>query len=635
MKDKPYLVRVLPMVGTGLLLLLLAGTATGQDASQSTVQVSSTSASTDDQVTVTVQANDADGNTLSSGGAEVEITTTGNGTLTTVMDNNDGTYIATLTSTTVGMATLSATIDGEAITGSQEPTVTFSPGAASASQSTIGVSNTSISIDDPVTVIVRAKDAGNNNLSSGGAEVVITTTGSGTLTAVTDNNDGTYTATLTNTVGETVTINATIDGGAIPDPVNVTFTGPTISVTQDDEPPIPSGATVNFSTSVETPLSTTLIITASNATLELGSFEITSSGATTPFTIEGNTPTTIDSGDSASLVVNFSGTTNAEATLSFTTNDSDAPEFTINLSGTATSPSLSVTDPGGTRLSINTPAQFSYVSPSNGDYEDKTIKIQNYGNAAVTITSITSDNTAFQILDFDGDFELDAAGATGDVTTPSETSFTLRFQPQDTLRDIESTVTITAEDSENIIYSFLANGDSAPTPDGEPDEFGYAFFTDVPTSTDRLEPNGAGVSSLGTSADDAQPINIGFDFEFYDNSYETCSVSPDGLILFDAIEGAHPTPHNLPKEGSSSTNLIAPFWSSLDPTGAQILYRTSGSSPNRICTIQWTDFEDAAGNNASNITFQVLLFERTNEIQFHYLELGGLTSTGTPQAIGI
>ena len=635
MKDKPYLVRVLPMVGTGLLLLLLAGTATGQDASRSTVQVSSTSASTDDQVTVTVQANDADGNTLSSGGAEVVITTTGNGTLTTVTDNNDGTYIATLTSTTVGMATLSATIDGEAITGSQEPTVTFSPGAASASQSTIGVSSTSISIDDPVTVIVRAKDAGNNNLSSGGAEVVITTTGSGTLTAVTDNNDGTYTATLTNTVGETVTINATIDGGAIPGPVNVTFTGPTISVTQDDEPPIPSGATVNFITSVETPLSTTLIITASNATLELGSFEITSSGATTPFTIEGNTPTTIDSGGSASLVVNFSGTTNAEATLSFTTNDSDAPEFTINLSGTATSPSLSVTDPGGTRLSINTPAQFSYVSPSNGDYEDKTIKIQNYGNAAVTIASITSDNTAFQILDFDGDFELDAAGATGDVTTPSETSFTLRFQPQDTLRDIEATVTITAEDSENIIYSFLANGDSAPTPDGEPDEFGYAFFTDVPTSTDRLEPNGAGVSSLGTSDDDAQPINIGFDFEFYDNSYETCSVSPDGLILFDAIEGAHPTPHNLPKEGSSSTNLIAPFWSSLDPTGAQILYRTSGSSPNRICTIQWTDFKDAAGNNASNITFQALLFERTNEIQFHYLTLDGITSTGTPLAIGI
>ena len=517
---------------------------------------------------------------------------------------------------------------------------TADPATADLALSTISVSSTSVSTDvGTVDVTVQIRDEQGNSMDTADGdtiEVLGTFDTEAIVIEMTYQGTGEYTGTLTNTTVGEVVISASLNGGEITSSnPTVTFTGPTISVTQDDRTPILSGATVNFSTSVDTPLSTTLIITASNATLELGSFEITSSGATTPFTIEGNTPTTIDSGDSASLVVNFSGTTNAEETLSFTTNDSDAPEFTINLSGTATSSSLSVTDPGGTRLSNNTPAQFSYVSPSTGDYEDKTIKIQNYGNAAVTIASIVSDNTEFQILDFDGEFELDAADVTGDVTVPTETSFTLRFQPQDTRRDIQATVTITEEGSENVIYSFLANGDSAPTPDGEPDEFGYYFLSNLPTSTATLVAGEDGVSSLDLTVDDAQPINFNFDFKFYDNSYETCSVSPDGLILFDAIEGAHPTPHNLPKEGSSSTNLIAPFWSSLDPTGAQILYRTSGSSPNRICTIQWTDFKDAAGDNASNITFQVLLFERTSEIQFHYLALDGITSTGTPLAIGI
>ena len=54
--------------------------------------------------------------------------------------------------------------------------------------------------------------------------MLLSTTGSATLSAVTDNDDGTYTATVTNTVVEAVTISGTIAGNAITDTAIVNFT---------------------------------------------------------------------------------------------------------------------------------------------------------------------------------------------------------------------------------------------------------------------------------------------------------------------------------------------------------------------------------------------------------------------------
>ena len=111
MKHKPYLLRVLTIISTGLLMVLLAGVAAGQeDAAQSTVAVSSTSVTTDDGVVVTVQARDANGDVFSDGGATVVISSTGSGSLSGLTDNGDGTYTANLTNDTAEQATVSATV---------------------------------------------------------------------------------------------------------------------------------------------------------------------------------------------------------------------------------------------------------------------------------------------------------------------------------------------------------------------------------------------------------------------------------------------------------------------------------------------------------------------------------------------
>jgi uncharacterized Zn ribbon protein len=74
------------------------------------------------------------------------------------------------------------------------------------------------------TITVQLKDAFNNNLISGGDTVALATD-LGTMGSVTDNSDGSYTATLTSaTTTGTATITGTVNAAAITDTATVTLT---------------------------------------------------------------------------------------------------------------------------------------------------------------------------------------------------------------------------------------------------------------------------------------------------------------------------------------------------------------------------------------------------------------------------
>lgn len=173
---------------------------------------------------IKVELIDANDNPLTSSGGTVVLNTTG-GTLSSVVDNNDGTYTATLKSSSVGSATVTGTLNGEALDDSAA--VSFVPGPASGATTLISASPASIPADgtSTSTITVQAKDSGNNNLTEGGDAVVLATSGGGSLSSVTDNGNGTYTATLLapTTTGST-TISGTINAGTITDTAPVTFT---------------------------------------------------------------------------------------------------------------------------------------------------------------------------------------------------------------------------------------------------------------------------------------------------------------------------------------------------------------------------------------------------------------------------
>ena len=148
--------------------------------------------------TITVGLKDVFGTSLSAGGATVALSTTG-GTLSAVTDNGNGTYTATLTAPSiVGSGVVSGTVNGTAIVSTATVTFHVPIGPASGATSTIGASPGSIAPDgsSTSTITVQLEDAAGNDLIAGGDTVALSTTG-GTLSAVTDNHDGTYTATLT------------------------------------------------------------------------------------------------------------------------------------------------------------------------------------------------------------------------------------------------------------------------------------------------------------------------------------------------------------------------------------------------------------------------------------------------------
>ena len=195
------------------------------DASSSTLAVSTTTVTTDSSTTatITVQVKDAQGNNVTSGGSAVVISSNGSASIGSILDNGDGTYTATISNTLAEAISISATVDGSTIT--ETPAVTFEPGLVSTAQSTLSVSSPSVIADGITTstITLQTIDAQGNNLLTGGSSIALSQNGSASISAITDNNDGTYTASITNTSIEVITVSGTIAGNPITDTATITF----------------------------------------------------------------------------------------------------------------------------------------------------------------------------------------------------------------------------------------------------------------------------------------------------------------------------------------------------------------------------------------------------------------------------
>jgi gliding motility-associated-like protein len=132
------------------------------------------------------------------------------------------------------------------------------------------------------------------------------------------------------------------------------------------------------------------------------------------------------------------------------------------------------------------------------------------------------------------------------------------------------------------------------------------------------------------------PLNIGFNFTFYGNTYNRFYVTSNGLVIFGS--GSNDYTEDPIPFSSSPNNFIAAFWDDIviNPSG-KILFTTIGASPNRKCIIQWTNM----GFYASTVlmgTFSVILYEGSNNIQIQYRSIIDNTSArshGSSASIGI
>ncbi|MFC5470863.1 S-layer homology domain-containing protein [Cohnella suwonensis] len=133
--------------------------------------------------------------------------------------------------------------------------------------------------------------------------------------------------------------------------------------------------------------------------------------------------------------------------------------------------------------------------------------------------------------------------------------------------------------------------------------------------TDVAFPNG-----LDDSVSDALPI--GFDFNFYGTSYNQIYASTNGLLMFSnpsSTTGVGSLPSSNPD------HFIAPFSDDLYlDQHSKVMYTTIGDAPNRKFVIQYTNMKFCCDDSGDPWgTFQAVLYESTNEIQFQYPNLLG------------
>lgn len=160
-------------------------------------------------------------------------------------------------------------------------------------------------------------------------------------------------------------------------------------------------------------------------------------------------------------------------------------------------------------------------------------------------------------------------------------------------------------------------------------------------------------TQIPTMNDDAWSglINIGFDFEFYGNTYSQCVIGSNGIISFDASEANGYCAWNLGGAGTmpnpgfdDALNAIMPAYQDLLPSAApnhEILYETIGTAPNRQFVILYADLGYfSCGNELCNY-MGVILYEGSNIIEMHIGNKpncatwnGGLSITGIQNSDG-
>ena len=219
-------------------LSICGAVAIAADPTKSTITANPTSilANGTTTSTITVQLKDSSNANLSSSGGTIIVTTTA-GTLGTVVNNNNGTYTVTLTSsTTAGTATLGFSINGTTASGSNS-TATVNFTAASASPVvTNSVSSLSAftacqgSVSTEQTFSVSGTDLTTNVVvtAPSGYEVS-STSGSGYATSITINASGSLSATMVyvrmaSTATGTPSGNVTVVSGSASQNVAVTGT---------------------------------------------------------------------------------------------------------------------------------------------------------------------------------------------------------------------------------------------------------------------------------------------------------------------------------------------------------------------------------------------------------------------------
>jgi hypothetical protein len=241
----------------------------------------------------------------------------------------------------------------------------------------------------------------------------------------------------------------------------------------------------------------------------------------------------------------------------------------------------------------NEPAQS--FDPSNinmtvaqGQIANGGLNIQNNGNWPL-LYSLTPQTSNLPLISSEGAFNISA----------------MRKSSTKTLNDESSHTSNAAGSSDPPVIA--AHGGF--------DNFGHIWMdSDQPhgPSYDWVDITGNGTYVFLGDDDWYGPVDLGFNFAFYDSSYSGVSICSNGLLVFGDGTG---DPNNSPiPSPNSPNNYIAPFWSDLVPLGGGGIYCLQDTMNHRFIV---SFIEVPYYGPVGSLTFQAIL-HADGKIDFNY-----------------
>jgi hypothetical protein len=156
-----------------------------------------------------------------------------------------------------------------------------------------------------------------------------------------------------------------------------------------------------------------------------------------------------------------------------------------------------------------------------------------------------------------------------------------------------------------------------------------------------LAATGTAIATANTDDANSAAQNIGFNFSYNGTVFTQFVLNTNGLVRLGAAApssalasspyGQAPEVGPVNSTDAADVNLLMPFNFDLTAGTSPAEYRvaTTGTAPNRVCTIQWKNVADkVVATSAStattlatqftNFSFQVKLYETSNQVDFVY-----------------
>jgi hypothetical protein len=125
---------------------------------------------------------------------------------------------------------------------------------------------------------------------------------------------------------------------------------------------------------------------------------------------------------------------------------------------------------------------------------------------------------------------------------------------------------------------------------------------------------------LALTDDGEANITLPFAFRLFDTVSSDLRVGNNGGILF-ANTGSDLWAGNVPLPTATIPMAILPLWDDLDTETGAVFWEVLGTAPNRVAVVEWFQRPHFPGPGTGHASFQVLLYEGSNQIRFQYLDL--------------